>query len=118
MFVSQASSATNKAVGKKCTKIIEMECDCGCGRRNIIDDKFELEKLINSLTYQKGKGKTVARLYITKRNQRGETEARREIAVPHPIEVLEKEMAKYYTQSFPLEVQKLVRSFLETLHSC
>ncbi|EFO25614.1 cyclin domain-containing protein [Loa loa] len=106
--IDDATSATNKATGR-CTEIIEMECECGCGKRDIIDDKLELKKMINSLSHQKGKGKTVAKLFISRRNQQGETKRCREIAVPHPIEVMEKQMRKFYTQSFPLAAQMMHR---------
>ncbi|EJW76971.1 hypothetical protein WUBG_12125 [Wuchereria bancrofti] len=82
-----------------------MECECGCGKRDVIDDKLELERMISLFSHQKGEGKAVAKLFISKRNQWGETEISREIAIPHPIEVLEKQMGKFYTQSFPLEAQ-------------
>ncbi|EJW73685.1 cyclin domain-containing protein, partial [Wuchereria bancrofti] len=108
--VSHATSATNRAanakiIDKRCKKIIEMECECGCGKRDVIDDKLELERMISLFSHQKGEGKAVAKLFISKRNQWGETEISREIAIPHPIEVLEKQMGKFYTQSFPLEAQ-------------
>ncbi|VIO96622.1 Uncharacterized protein BM_BM12927 [Brugia malayi] len=104
------SHATNKAenaevIEKRCKKIIEMECECGCGKRDVIDDKLELERMISLFSHQKGEGKAVAKLFISKRNQCGETEILREIAIPHPIEVLEKQIGRFYTQSFPLEAQ-------------
>lgn len=55
----------------------------------------------------------MGKIYVTKLNQRGEIKVRREIPIPHPIEVLEKRMATYYTQCFPLEVYATVRSFLK-----
>ncbi|VBB27466.1 unnamed protein product [Acanthocheilonema viteae] len=93
----------------KYRKIIEMECGCGCEKRSILNDMNELEKMISSFTYHKRKGKTMGKIFITKRNQQGEIKVRREIPIPHPTEALEKQMARYYTQSFPLETQKTKR---------
>lgn len=74
--------------------------------------------MINCLSQHKGKGKTVKKLFVYRLNPRGETEIYCEVVIPHPIEVLEKEMAKYYTQSFPLNASTTVKSSLEILQSC
>lgn len=94
-----------------------MECECGCGERSLIKDMNDLERMVHSLTQNRRTGKAMGRIFVTKRNQQGEIKIRREIPVPHPTEALEKQMANYYTQSFPLEPHTMVRSFLETLHS-
>ncbi|CAG9537964.1 unnamed protein product [Cercopithifilaria johnstoni] len=94
---------------KKCGKIIEMECGCGCGQQSIIENMNELEKMISSLTYHKGKGEAKGKIFVTKRNQQGEIKIRREIPIPHPTEAMEKQMAQYYTQCFPLEAHTTMR---------
>uniref|UniRef100_A0A0R3RT90 Cyclin N-terminal domain-containing protein n=1 Tax=Elaeophora elaphi TaxID=1147741 RepID=A0A0R3RT90_9BILA len=103
-------------------KRIQMECKCGCGRQDVIEDEIEFEQLIRSfiITHRRKDGTNKGKLFITKRNQRGEIETSQEISIPHHIETLEKHMAKYYTQSFPLEtytmmhvVKRLQRFWME-----
>uniref|UniRef100_A0A915PYV8 Conserved oligomeric Golgi complex subunit 3 n=1 Tax=Setaria digitata TaxID=48799 RepID=A0A915PYV8_9BILA len=115
--LNQATSVGKEAGGRK--KIIELLCQCGCGKREPVQDNIGIQKLIDSISHERGEGKAGSKLIVSRMNRQGEMEVCCEIVPPHPIELLEDSMKQFYTQCFPLQqsttervIRKLQRFWL------